>query len=365
MRKKIATLLLLTSFCSLFAASSCQQHNMKIEGTCEHLQDGDTLFLTNDLNRLAPIDTAIVKDGHFSFSSEADSVFTCLLFNRQHELYRMFIAEPGHILLSLTANDIKVAGTPANDQLQQMNEQMASVSKQMSAIYKEIQSPGISAAEIEAKKTAFNKLGEQMEQIVKDHARKHAGTNFGFILLSNYSELFEPQELEELMAKLPANLRQRSIIKRLAAEMEAQKKTAEGSPMGDFTQNDLQGNPQSLMAEVKKHKVTIIDFWASWCGPCRADMPGMVSLYAELKDKGLGIIGISFDNNHDSWSRAVKDLGMTWMQVSDLQGWQNSIGRHFSVNSIPHTMVVDQKGIILKKGLRGEELSNYVRDLLK
>ena len=132
----------------------------------------------------------------------------------------------------------------------------------------------------------------------------------------------------------------------------------------DFTMNDVKGNPVSVMDEVAKHKITIIDFWASWCGPCRAEMPNLVRLYAEQKDDGLGIIGVSLDNDQSNWENAIEKDGITWLQLSDLQGWENAAARMYNVNSIPHTIVVDANGTILAEGLRGEQLDAFIKENL-
>lgn len=132
----------------------------------------------------------------------------------------------------------------------------------------------------------------------------------------------------------------------------------------EFTMNDINGNNVTIMDEVVKYKITIIDFWASWCGPCRAEMPNLVRLYAEQKDNGLGIIGISLDNDHSNWENAIKKDGITWLQLSDLQGWDNAAARMYNVNSIPHTIVVDANGTIIAEGLRGEELDTFIKQNL-
>jgi thiol-disulfide isomerase/thioredoxin len=119
------------------------------------------------------------------------------------------------------------------------------------------------------------------------------------------------------------------------------------------------------MSEVSKNKVTIIDFWASWCAPCRQEMPFMIDLYNDYKNRGLGIVGISLDQDKDAWTSAIEKLNIPWPQMSDLQGWDNAVAKTFNVTSIPHTIVVDQKGKILRRGLRGEELKEYIEDYLK
>ena len=135
--------------------------------------------------------------------------------------------------------------------------------------------------------------------------------------------------------------------------------------MPDFTMDGIDGKPMSALAEISKNKVTVIDFWASWCGPCRAEMPNMVKMYDEYKDKGLGILGVSLDSKRSDWEGASKSLGVKWPQMSDLKGWDNAAARMFNIQSIPQTIVVDSNGKILKKGLRGEELEAFVAELLK
>ena len=119
------------------------------------------------------------------------------------------------------------------------------------------------------------------------------------------------------------------------------------------------------MDEVSKNKVTILDFWASWCGPCRNEMPFMRELYATYRPKGLGIVGISLDESAADWNRAITDLKIDWPQMSDLKGWGCSAAQTFQVNAIPYIVVVDTEGRILEKGLRGDDLKQFVDNILK
>jgi thiol-disulfide isomerase/thioredoxin len=147
-------------------------------------------------------------------------------------------------------------------------------------------------------------------------------------------------------------------------EATAQTADASSDTIADFTLNTPDGSPLSVMSEVKKHDITIIDFWASWCGPCMREMPFMKQLYADFRDKGLGIVGISLDEDRDAWQKAIDSMGLTWPQMSDLQGWDAVPARMYNVNAIPFLMVVDRQGLILTTGLRGDELRQYISEKL-
>ena len=138
----------------------------------------------------------------------------------------------------------------------------------------------------------------------------------------------------------------------------------EDEPKISFTMADMNGNNVAVADEFAKHKVTIIDFWASWCGPCRQEMPSLVKTYDDYKDKGLGIIGVSLDEDKEQWTGAVSAMGMTWTQLSDLQGWHNSAAQMYGIQAIPFTIVVDNEGKVLAAGLRGEELTAFIAQQL-
>ena len=122
------------------------------------------------------------------------------------------------------------------------------------------------------------------------------------------------------------------------------------------------GEELDILSEVKNYRVSVIDFWASWCGPCRNEMPTMVELYRNNKDKGLCIFGISVDQDYDAWTTAMGELDITWPSVLDTDG---DISTKFNVEYIPYTLVVDSKGTILATNLRGEELKKFVEEQLK
>ncbi len=107
----------------------------------------------------------------------------------------------------------------------------------------------------------------------------------------------------------------------------------------------------------------MVDFWASWCGPCRGENPNVVAAYKKYHDKGFEIFGVSFDTDKDKWLKAVEDDKLTWFHVSDLKGWGNAAGKIYGVRGIPHSVLIDKEGIIVAKNLRGEELHKKLEEI--
>jgi peroxiredoxin len=131
----------------------------------------------------------------------------------------------------------------------------------------------------------------------------------------------------------------------------------------DFTQNDTLGNPVSLSSF--KGKYVLIDFWASWCGPCRQENPNVVKAFNNYKDKGFTVLGVSLDqpNAKDKWMKAIHDDNLTWTQVSDLKFWGNAVAVQYGIQAIPQNFLIDPQGKIIGKNLRGEALNKKLETL--
>ncbi|MCR5076533.1 MAG: TlpA family protein disulfide reductase [Prevotella sp.] len=133
----------------------------------------------------------------------------------------------------------------------------------------------------------------------------------------------------------------------------------------DLTMDDLNGTQVKLSQWAGKGQYVLVDFWASWCGPCRQEMPNVVEAYKRYHDKGLEIIGVSFDSNKLQWSAAVEKLGMTWPQMSDLKGWKSAAAAAYGIRSIPANILLDPQGKIIAVDLRGEKLQSVLAEKIK
>jgi thiol-disulfide isomerase/thioredoxin len=349
--------------------TSCQSKSYRLEGSGEALKDGDTLFLTTDLTELTPSDTIVVKDGKFAITGETDSTYFCLLYSAKNNTIAMpFFVEPGTVRMTFPEKmeNARVAGTPCNDEWQTVSDSTAAMSQKMSQLAMQMYS-GQSSMESQAKiQTEIEQMNNRFRQFIFDKGKKNISNEFGYFIVTFYSGgLLTADQSKELIQLMPDNLRQRQPIRQMEESLRMVQSTSEGSQINDFQMTDMDGKPTSILNEVKQHKITVLDFWASWCGPCRQAMPQVIGIYQQYHNKGLGIIGISLDEQKEAWTAAIKELGMTWMQVSDLKGWDNAAAQAFGVRAIPHMIVLDQQGRIIKNGIRPSELEGICADKCK
>ncbi|MBQ8097233.1 MAG: AhpC/TSA family protein [Prevotella sp.] len=351
-------------------AASCKQEAQKssftIEGTAQALADGTHLLLIN--NDGMPIDTITVSGGKFSYEGAADSVLLCTLAVENDGMNAVsFFTEPGDIKITFgsEAGTATVAGTEANDAIQKLNEEVNPFYEKIHELESLVYSDTTKSYDQWALMERYNQLVSEINKRFNEAAEKNIGNELGFNLLVSYIDPEENTELvRSLIDRLPTRFSQRPQVEALKNTLKAQEATSVGQKIADFTLDTPDGTPLSVMSEVKKNKVTILDFWASWCGPCRKEMPFMKKLYADFHAKGLGIVGISLDESAADWNRAITDLKLEWPQISDLKGWNAAPAKTFSVNSIPFMLIVDSEGKILQKGLRGEELQKFIAQQL-
>lgn len=206
--------------------------------------------------------------------------------------------------------------------------------------------------------TLYEAINEDIKNTITRHNNDAATTQ----LLLMFKRHVGYEFLESFMAKYRyANAEELAPLREELA-IEAKKKP--GSTLIDFELPDETGVNHRISEYVGKGRYVLVDFWASWCGPCRAEMPNVLEAYERFHDKGFDILGLSFDNNREAWLKAIVDLGMTWPQLSDLKGWQSLAAQKYGVHAIPFTILFNRQGKVVATNLRGKALSEKLEGLL-
>ncbi|MCJ8209574.1 AhpC/TSA family protein [Mucilaginibacter sp. RS28] len=194
------------------------------------------------------------------------------------------------------------------------------------------------------------------------YAKDNPNSYFGLVALSeSIGDKFDPAKVEAVYNALNPELRKTDVGKELEQRIYAAKNISVGSVAPVFTQTDVNGKPLKLSD--LRGKYVLIDFWASWCSPCRAENPNLIKQYKIYKDKGFEILSVSLDSYKDKWTDAIRKDGMPWLHVSDLKGWNNAVGRLYGIRAVPQSFLIDKNGKIIAVNLRGEALGKKLAEV--
>lgn len=336
------------------ALCSCTSNKYVVNGDIEGLEGTIYLFQRDSL-----IDSAVVNEGKFTFKGVADAPGMRYLLDsregRPQQFAMQFILEPGTIAITSDAENPQIkhaTGTPANDASN-------NYSIQSRKLIKEFRDTTTTAERREAIEEEFDELGKNAVKANRDNF-------FGVALMADQAYDLSGKEILDEIALFSPAMQQTKELTELKTTAEQKMKTDPGQPYIDIVQNDAQGNAVTLASVIGNpaNKYTLVDFWASWCGPCMGEVPHLKQTYEKFHDKGFEIYGVSFDKDRERWLGAVETNGMNWIHVSDLNGFDNQAAKDYAVQGIPSNFLIDAEGVIVATNLRGEALYEKIEELL-
>jgi len=381
---------LILSFLAITALVSCNNvgsNEYVIEGDANGLKDGVNVYLQqqDSTGTIIQLDTVKVANGKFSFEGQLVEPMLSFIEVDSSGSKIPFILEEGNITIKVNKDTIFksiVGGTYSNDQLTAYGKETEKIQKNMMK-FQESNREKIQMAQMNQDTVTMNALmkefkiyQDQFKEISLKHVDEHPKSYISLFFIKQFinDPSFDLARATKMYENLDPVLKNTKEGKSIKVSLDVIKTTEKkndtvaeevkiGSKAPDFSAPNQNNVKTSLKSSLGK--VTLIDFWASWCGPCRKENPNVVALYKDFHAKGLNIIGVSLDENGDKWKEAIAKDQLTWTHVSNLKGWEDPIAKQYFVDGIPATFLLDEKGVIIAKNLRGNELRTKVASLLK
>ena len=356
--------LLLSIVAASMTLAACNaQSGYIVTGTVEGMPDGKAIIATVNGSSLDTLAKADVKNGSFEFTgnvSEPTGAYIMVIGQRGAI---PFMLENANITVNAGQAGLTVTGSEGQKIYDQFMAINTTTQQEAMKLQQEYQAANGDQAKMQAVQEAYAKLMTDAQaketELIKANPDSYVST---FVIVSSMGQM-EYEQLKERYNLLGEKAKASAQGKAIAAQIAKLESTAIGQIAPNFTITTPEGESISLYDI--KGKVKLIDFWASWCGPCRGENPHVVEIYKEYHPKGLEIFGVSLDNNKEAWVKAIADDGLVWKHGSDLKGWQSAPAQLYSVSGIPHTVLLDENNKIIAKNLRGDELKQKIAELLK
>ena len=315
-------------------------------------------------------DSVVLKNGKGSLSGNVESPELYYFVLKEKQGYMPIWVDKGTINVKtdlMHMRNPQVTGSKSQDLYMAYQDSVSKFSQMENAMgqdYSVARKNG-DTKKMDEIEEAYNKLQDEKNNYMIDYAMRHNKDVVSAFIIMNNSYSLNVNQLDSVVSAFDSSINNSYYVKHLQDRVKTLKRVAVGQHFVDFTLNDPDGNPVSLSSVVEKNKYTLVDFWASWCMPCRGENPNVVAAYKKYHDKGFTVFGVSLDKDHDKWVEAIKKDGLTWTHVSDLKYWSSEAAKLYGVQSIPHNVLINSKGIIVDKNLRGQKLQDKLAELLK
>ena len=358
--------LLLSIVAASMTLAACNaQSGYKVTGTIEGMPDGKAFIANFDGTKLDTLAKSDITNGAFEFTGKVSEPTGAFIMVVGQRFSLPIMLENANITVNAGQAGLNVTGSEGQKIYDQFMALNMSIQQEQQKLMPEFQAANQAGdqAKMQEIQDQFQKVVEAAQakeaELIKANPDSYVST---FVIVSGMGQM-EYEQLKEKYALLGEKAKATAHGKAIAAQIAKLESTAIGQIALNFTVTTPEGESISLYDI--KGKVKLVDFWASWCGPCRGENPHVVEIYKEYHPKGLEIFGVSLDNNKEAWVKAIADDGLVWKHGSDLKGWQSAPAKLYSVTGIPHTILLDENNKIIAKNLRGDELKQKIAELLK